>query len=58
MAKKRKLNSKNPKYNKPDIDNTLIADKRIFACKSVVRGYGGVIVEGVTCDVWVTYSDR
>ena len=58
MAKKRKLGSKNPKYNKSNDDNTLVAAKRILACKAVVRGYGGSIVEGVTCDVWVTYSDR
>jgi len=41
MAKKRKLNSKNPKYLKVD-DNSPKNIKRKLICHAKIRGYGGV----------------
>ena len=42
MAKKRKLNSKNPIYlNKEDKDTKKIK-KRVFMCNAKIRTYGGV----------------
>ncbi len=41
MAKKRKLNSKNPRYQKVD-DNTPKIKKRKLMCHAKIRGYGGV----------------
>ena len=40
MAKKRKLNSKNPKYIKID-DNAPKILKKQLMCNAKIRGYGG-----------------
>jgi len=41
MTKKRKLNSKNPKYIKVD-DNAPQISKKKLMCHAKIRGYGGV----------------
>ena len=41
MAKKRKLNSKNPRYNKVD-ENAPKVLKRELMCNAKIRTYGGV----------------
>jgi len=41
MAKKRKLNSKNPKYIKVDDNSPQILKKKLM-CNAKIRGYGGV----------------
>jgi len=40
MAKKRKLNSKNPKYIKVDDNAPKILKKKLM-CHAKIRGYGG-----------------
>ena len=41
MAKKRKLNSKNPIYNKVN-ENAPKILKRKLMCHAKIRGYGGI----------------
>ena len=41
MAKKRKLNSKNPIYLKVDVNSPQILKKKLM-CNAKIRGYGGV----------------
>ena len=41
MAKKRKLNSKNPKYQDKSADTTPKIKKRIKMCDAAIRTYGG-----------------
>ena len=45
MAKKRKLNSKNPKYNK-DVGETRIIEKRELFC-TITKGSSKIPVHGV-----------
>jgi len=40
MAKKRKLNSKNPRYHKVDNNAPKILKKKLM-CNAKIRGYGG-----------------
>ena len=40
MTKKRKLNSKNPRYQKVD-DNAPKIKKKQLMCHAKIRGYGG-----------------
>jgi hypothetical protein len=40
MAKKRKLNSKNPRYHKVDDNAPKILKKKLM-CNAKIRGYGG-----------------
>ena len=40
MAKKRKLNSKNPRYQKVDNNAPKILKKKLM-CHAKIRGYGG-----------------
>ena len=40
MPKKRKLNSKNPKYHKVDTNAPKIIKKQLM-CNAIIRGYGG-----------------
>ena len=41
MAKKRKLNSKNPIYNKVNENAPKILKKQLM-CHAKIRGYGGI----------------
>ena len=58
MAKKRKLNSKNPRYQAITADNSpKIKEKRLM-CNAQVRNVNGDIVEGATIPVYgVWYED-
>ena len=58
MAKKRKLNSKNPKYwAKTKDDSPTIKEKKLM-CNAKVRDVNGKIVEGATIPVYgVWYED-
>ena len=42
MAKKRKLNSKNPKYLSKELAEGPKVIKRKLMCHAKIRGYGGV----------------
>ena len=41
MAKKRKLNSKNPRYSEVDNNTPTVLEKKLM-CNAKIRGYGGV----------------
>jgi len=58
MAKKRKLNSKNPKYlTKDKVDGPKIKEKRLM-CNIPVRNASGELVEGKTIPMYgVWYED-
>ena len=59
MAKKRKLNSKNPKYwTKTKVDGPQIKEKRLM-CNIPVRNANGELVEGKTIPMYgVWYEDN
>ena len=58
MAKKRKLNSKNPKYQAKTADNSKKIKKREHFCDIPVRNTNGDIVEGTTIPMYgVWYED-
>ena len=48
MAKKRKLNSKNPKYANKAEDNTPKILKKKLMCNAKVRDFRGDVVKGKT----------
>ena len=50
MAKKRKLNSKNPRYSEVDNNTPTVLEKKLM-CNAKVRDANGNIVEGVTVPV-------
>ena len=52
MAKKTKLNSKNPKYRTVVTDNSHTTKERKLMCNAKVRDVNGNIVEGVTVPVY------
>ena len=55
MAKKRKLNSKNPKYQKVDTNAPKILKKQLM-CHAKIRSYGGVDT-GLTTPVYGVWYD-
>ena len=55
MAKKRKLNSKNPRYHKVDTNAPKIIKKQLM-CHAKIRGYGGVDT-GHTAAVYGVWYD-
>tara|TARA_R110000824_G_scaffold401091_1_gene610642 strand:+ start:1102 stop:1293 length:192 start_codon:yes stop_codon:yes gene_type:complete len=58
MAKKRKLNSKNPKYHTKAIDNTPEIKEKKLMCNVPVRNSNGQLVEGKTIPIYgVWYKD-
>ncbi len=58
MAKKRKLNSKNPKYQVKTADNSKKIKKREHFCDIPVRNTNGEIVKDVTIPMYgVWYED-
>jgi hypothetical protein len=58
MAKKRKLNSKNPKYwTKAKVDEPTIKEKRLM-CNIPVRNSNGDLIEGKTIPMYgIWYED-
>ena len=56
MAKKRKLNSKNPIYTKVN-DNAPQILKRKLMCHAKIRGYGGVDTGKTAAVYGVWYKD-
>lgn len=52
MSKKRKLNSKNPKYQVEQNSNAPVIKKRILMCNAKVRDANGKVVEGRTAPVY------
>ena len=59
MAKKRKLNSKNPKYwSKEKVDGPTIKEKRLM-CNVPVRNSNGELIEGKTIPMYgIWYEDE
>ena len=51
MAKKRKLNSNNPKYLVASKDNSPVVKERRLMCNAKVRDVNGNIVQGKTVPV-------
>ncbi len=51
MAKKRKLNSNNPKYLVASKDNSPVVKEKRLMCNAKVRDLNGNIVEGKTVPV-------
>ena len=56
MAKKRKLNSKNPRYHKVDTNAPKIIKKQLM-CHAKIRGYGGIDT-GRTAAVYGVWYDN
>ena len=54
MAKKRKLNSKNPKYNTDAQKDGPVIDKRIKMCDATIRNASGNKT-GLTAAVYAVY---
>jgi hypothetical protein len=54
MAKKRKLNSKNPKYNTAAQKDGPVIDKRIKMCDAAIRNASGNKT-GLTAAVYAVY---
>jgi|TARA_B100001564_G_C20584024_1_gene644564 hypothetical protein len=58
MAKKRKLNSRNPKYQATTANNSPKIKKKVHFCDIPVRNTNGDIVEGTTIPMYgVWYED-
>ena len=57
MTKKRKLNSKNPKYRDISADNTPKIKKRVKMCDAAIRTYGGSKT-GKTASVYAIFYDN
>jgi len=56
MTKKRKLNSKNPKYRDKSADNSPKIKKRVKMCDATIRSYGGVDT-GRTAEVYAVFYE-
>ena len=56
MAKKRKLNSKNPRYHKVDTNAPKIIKKQLM-CHAKIRGYGGIDTGKTAAVYGVWYND-
>ena len=58
MAKKRKLNSRNPKYMTPEKkDGPKIKEKRLM-CNAPVRNTNGDIVQGKTIPIYGVWYEN
>lgn len=58
MAKKRKLNSKNPKYQLETQDNTPKIKKKVLMCNIPVRDEKKELVKGKTVPMYgIWYED-
>ena len=58
MAKKRKLNSKNPKYSIETTTNTPKVKERKLLCNAGVRNVNGDLVEGKTIPVYGVWYEN
>ena len=58
MAKKRKLNSKNPKYFARTADNSPKVKERKLMCNAPVRNTNGELVEGTTIPVYGVWYEN
>jgi hypothetical protein len=52
MPKKRKLNSKNPKYAESITSNESVVKERKLMCNAKVRDLNGNVVQGKTVPVY------
>ncbi len=52
--KKRKLNSKNPRYNKVKPGDIRVIDRRVHVCNAPIRNSSGKAV-GSTCTVYAVF---
>lgn len=58
MAKKRKLNSKNPKYLVKSMDNSPKIKEKKLMCNIPVRNSNGELIEGKTIPMYgIWYED-
>tara|TARA_R110002051_G_scaffold325423_1_gene427748 strand:+ start:2653 stop:2886 length:234 start_codon:yes stop_codon:yes gene_type:complete len=57
MAKKRKLNSDNPRYSKTE-DNAPKVLKKKLMCNAKVRDVSGNVVKGVTVPVYGVWNEN
>ena len=58
MAKKRKLNSKNPRYQEVTNDNSPKIKEKKLMCNVPVRDTSGNIVEGTTIPVYGVWYEN
>ena len=57
MAKKRKLNSNNPRYNKAEDNAPKILKKKLM-CNAKVRDFRGDVVKGKTVPVHAVWYEN
>ena len=58
MAKKRKLNSKNPKYFEKTKDNSPQIKEKKLLCNAPIRNVNGDLVEGKTIPVYGVWYEN
>ena len=58
MAKKRKLNSKNPKYDSKTIDKGPKIKEKKLLCNAQVRDENGKAIEGKTIPVYGIWHEE
>tara|TARA_R110001583_G_scaffold3173_2_gene20751 strand:+ start:22967 stop:23146 length:180 start_codon:yes stop_codon:yes gene_type:complete len=58
MAKKRKLNSKNPRYITAMEDNKPKINKKVLMCNAPVRDASKAVVKGVTVPVYGVWYEN
>jgi|TARA_B100001094_G_scaffold327644_1_gene386319 hypothetical protein len=58
MAKKRKLNSKNPKYFEKTKDNSPKIKEKKLLCNAPIRNVNGDLVEGKTIPVYGVWYEN
>ena len=58
MAKKRKLNSKNPKYFAKTKDNSPKIKEKKLLCNAPIRNVNGDLVEGKTIPVYGVWYEN
>tara|TARA_R100000908_G_C3667649_1_gene91979 strand:+ start:243 stop:422 length:180 start_codon:yes stop_codon:yes gene_type:complete len=58
MAKKRKLNSKNPKYFTENLVNGPKVKEKRLMCNAAVRNVNGDLVEGTTIPVYGVWYEN
>jgi hypothetical protein len=58
MAKKRKLNSKNPRYQAKTADNSPTVKEKKLLCNVPIRNSNGDIVEGKTIPMYGVWYEN
>tara|TARA_R110000782_G_scaffold4156_7_gene14744 strand:+ start:5474 stop:5653 length:180 start_codon:yes stop_codon:yes gene_type:complete len=58
MAKKRKLNSKNPKYLTSIVDNKPKTHKKVLMCNANIRDASKNVVEGISLPVYGVWYEN